>query len=75
MNKFLKALACIDLWIVIVSATVFVTLYFIHQYIFLNEILIFMVIFLSFNILCCIPFGINSFKDSRHGVRKEEINY
>jgi len=75
MNKFLKALVCIDLWVAIVSATVFVSLFFIRQYVYLNEILIFIVVFLSFNVVYCIPFGVNFIKVNRSNAGRQKINY
>lgn len=70
-NLLIKGLCLLDLWVVLVASTVFISLYFIHGTLLLNEILIVLTSVVSFNMVCVILLNFN-YPKQIHALRKQD---
>lgn len=76
MKKFvLKALVTLDLWLALVSATVFTTLYMLNHVSYLNELIIVLTSVVAFNLIVIFITGIYNIREVKGIQNKDSKNY
>ncbi len=76
MKKFVfKALVTLDLWLALVSATVFTTLYMLNHVSYLNELIIVLTSVVAFNLIVIFITGIFNIREVKGIQNKDSKNY